>query len=63
MSYLFNENFFSQKDAQNIDEELFNDYKFSIDQLMELAGYSCAVAISRVIISIFNSFLPLIFPF
>ena len=29
-----------QTQAQNIDIELFNDYKFSIDQLMELAG-SC----------------------
>jgi NAD(P)H-hydrate epimerase len=28
----------SQKEAQNIDIELFNDYHFSLDQLMELAG-------------------------
>lgn len=40
--------FSSQKEAQNIDEELFNEYSFSLDQLMELAGYSCAVAIARV---------------
>lgn len=38
----------SQKEAQSIDEELFTEYKFSLDQLMELAGYSCAVAISHV---------------
>lgn len=41
--------FNSQKEAQNIDEELFNEYKFSLDQLMELAGYGCAVAIEHVI--------------
>nr|XP_039268096.1 NAD(P)H-hydrate epimerase-like [Styela clava] len=36
-----------QKEAQDIDNELFNDYKFSVDQLMELAGLSCAHAIAR----------------
>lgn len=41
MSYL------SQDEAVAIDEELFNEYMFSVDQLMELAGYSCAVAIAR----------------
>lgn len=40
--------FLSQIEAQNIDEELFNEYQFSVDQLMELAGYSCAVAIAKV---------------
>ena len=30
--------FLGQEEAQNIDIELFNEYKFSIDQLMELAG-------------------------
>ena len=39
---------FSQKEAQSIDEELFTEYTFSVDQLMELAGFSCAVAISKV---------------
>nr|KAG5701824.1 hypothetical protein BaRGS_019035 [Batillaria attramentaria] len=38
---------FSQEEAQNIDEELYTKYAFSVDQLMELAGYSCAVAIAR----------------
>ena len=28
----------SQDEARNVDEELFNDYGFSVDQLMELAG-------------------------
>ena len=30
--------FLNQVEAQNIDIELFNEYKFSIEQLMELAG-------------------------
>ena len=36
-----------QDEAVNIDLELFNQYKFSVDQLMELAGLSCATAIVR----------------
>lgn len=54
-------NFFSSQDeARNIDEELFNEYKFSLDQLMELAGYSCAVAIATVysLLNLIFSFLP-----
>lgn len=39
--------FLGQEEAQKIDEELFSTYAFSVDQLMELAGYSCAVAIAR----------------
>lgn len=35
-------------EAQNIDIELFNDYGFSVDQLMEIAGLSCAVATAEV---------------
>lgn len=38
----------NQTEAVNIDVELFNDYKFSVDQLMELAGFSCAQAIQKV---------------
>ncbi|XP_058062949.1 NAD(P)H-hydrate epimerase isoform X2 [Anopheles bellator] len=34
--------YLNQQEAIAIDEELFNDYKFSVDQLMELAGLSCA---------------------
>uniref|UniRef100_A0A182J806 Uncharacterized protein n=1 Tax=Anopheles atroparvus TaxID=41427 RepID=A0A182J806_ANOAO len=37
--------FLNQQEAISVDEELFNDYKFSVDQLMELAGLSCAHAI------------------
>lgn len=37
--------FLNQEEAINIDIELFNEYKFSVDQLMELAGLSCAHAI------------------
>jgi len=40
---------FSQEEAQNIDEDLFTEYQFTVEQLMELAGYSCAVAIAKVI--------------
>ncbi|XP_052787632.1 NAD(P)H-hydrate epimerase-like [Mya arenaria] len=39
--------FLNQTEAQNIDQELFTEYAFSVDQLMELAGYSCAVAIAK----------------
>lgn len=39
--------FLGQHEAIKIDEELFNTYKFSVDQLMELAGLSCAVAIAK----------------
>jgi len=39
--------YLGQEEAQNIDLELFNEYSFSVDQLMELAGYSCAVAIAK----------------
>lgn len=37
-----------QEEAQKIDEELFSEYGFSVDQLMELAGLSCATAVTRV---------------
>ncbi|XP_029647465.1 NAD(P)H-hydrate epimerase-like [Octopus sinensis] len=39
--------FLRQEEAQNIDQELFTTYGFSVDQLMELAGYSCALAAGR----------------
>lgn len=38
----------SQEEAQAVDEELFTEYQFSVDQLMELAGLSCATAIAKV---------------
>jgi NAD(P)H-hydrate epimerase len=41
-------NFLSQYEAKRIDEELMMEYRFSLDQLMELAGYGCAVAVSNV---------------
>jgi len=40
--------FLSQEEATKIDEELFNEYSFSVDQLMELAGLSSAIALARV---------------
>jgi len=39
--------FLGQEEAIDIDVELFNEYKYSVDQLMELAGLSCAVAIAK----------------
>ena len=38
----------SQTEAQAIDQELFTEYAFSVDQLMELAGFSCAVSLAKV---------------
>lgn len=43
-----NMKYLNQVEAQNIDQELFNEYKFSVDQLMELAGLSCAHAAANV---------------
>lgn len=39
--------FLNQNEAQNIDIELFNDYKYTIEQLMELAGLSVASAVCK----------------
>ncbi|CAH1976964.1 unnamed protein product [Acanthoscelides obtectus] len=39
--------YIEQEEAISIDQELFNDYRFSVDQLMELAGLSCATAIAK----------------
>uniref|UniRef100_A0A1A7WSM3 NAD(P)H-hydrate epimerase n=1 Tax=Iconisemion striatum TaxID=60296 RepID=A0A1A7WSM3_9TELE len=41
--------YLGQEEAQKIDEELFSEYGFSVDQLMELAGLSCATAITRTL--------------
>lgn len=38
---------FSQTEAINVDQELFNEYGFSVDQLMELAGLSVAISIVK----------------
>ena len=37
----------TQQEAVAVDQELFDQYRFSVDQLMELAGLSCAVAVAR----------------
>lgn len=37
----------SQEEAINVDIELFNEYGYSVDQLMELAGLSIATAIAK----------------
>lgn len=39
--------YLNQQEAINVDQELFNEYQFSVDQLMELAGLSCAHAIAQ----------------
>ena len=39
--------YLNQTEAINVDKELFEKYKFSVDQLMELAGQSCAIAIAQ----------------
>lgn len=39
--------YLTQKEAIALDEDLFNEYKFSVDQLMELAGLSVATAVAR----------------
>lgn len=39
--------YLNQSEAINVDKELFERYKFSVDQLMELAGQSCAIAIAK----------------
>ncbi|XP_044011654.1 NAD(P)H-hydrate epimerase [Aphidius gifuensis] len=40
--------YLNQDEAINIDKDLFDKYKFSVDQLMELAGQSCAIAFTKV---------------
>jgi len=37
----------AQEEAINVDLELFNTYKFSVSQLMELAGLSCAHSVAQ----------------
>lgn len=39
--------YLAQKEAINVDLELFNDYKYSVSQLMELAGLSCSHAVAQ----------------
>lgn len=39
--------YLTQTEATALDQDLFNEYKFSVDQLMELAGLSCASAIAK----------------
>lgn len=39
--------FLNQAEATQIDVDLFNEYRYSVDQLMELAGLSCSHAIAK----------------
>ncbi|XP_015430653.1 PREDICTED: NAD(P)H-hydrate epimerase [Dufourea novaeangliae] len=47
--------YLNQVESINIDRDLFEKYKFSVDQLMELAGQSCALAIAHSYQSLKNS--------
>lgn len=47
--------YLNQEESINIDRNLFEKYKFSVDQLMELAGQSCAVAIAHAYPTLRNS--------
>lgn len=47
--------YLNQKEATNVDVDLFNKYMFSVDQLMELAGQSCAIAIAKTYPLLANS--------
>lgn len=40
--------FLTQAEATALDQDLFNEFKFSVDQLMELAGLSVASAVAKV---------------
>lgn len=39
--------YLNQAEAAALDQELFTEYKFSVDQLMELAGLSVATAVAQ----------------
>ncbi|CAN7979797.1 unnamed protein product, partial [Ixodes pacificus] len=45
--YLEKLNYVSQEEAIKIDQELFSEYAYSVDQLMELAGLSVATAVAK----------------
>lgn len=47
ISYSTMVRYLNQQESINIDKSLFENYKFSVDQLMELAGQSCAFAVAR----------------
>jgi NAD(P)H-hydrate epimerase len=42
-----NMKYLTQSEAASLDQDLFNEYKFSVDQLMELAGLSVATAVAK----------------
>ena len=37
--------YLGQEEAQRLDQELFNEYSFSLDQLMEIAGLAVAESV------------------
>ncbi|XP_076239564.1 NAD(P)HX epimerase [Calliopsis andreniformis] len=54
ISYTTMIKYLNQQESINIDKNLFEKYKFSVDQLMELAGQSSAIAIARIYSSLKN---------
>ena len=40
----------SRSQSRELFLELVNEYSFTVDQLLELAGFSCAVAIAKVLL-------------
>lgn len=42
-----NISYISSSDAASLDHDLFSKYSYSVDQLMELAGLSVAVAVAK----------------
>lgn len=55
ISYATMTKYLNQQESINVDKDLFGKYKFSVDQLMELAGQSSAVAIARTYSSLKGS--------
>ncbi|CAK1603889.1 unnamed protein product [Parnassius mnemosyne] len=47
LSNTCNMHYLTQEEAAALDQDLFNEYKFSVDQLMELAGLSVAAAVAK----------------
>ena len=45
---------YSREEAIAVDQELFNEYQFSVDQLMELAGHSVASIVAEEFQSVSN---------
>ena len=40
----------SRSESRQLFQELINEFSFTVDQLLELAGFSCALAIAKVFV-------------